>query len=110
VVLTAAGAAVTTVFFGVWAASLLLWRLRLWTSWKPSSWVGWFAACGVILLPVVVLTFSSAFNSCKATVYVPYSALKSVFPDRALQLLVQFSSVVLTTAVHSALSRTAVGV
>jgi hypothetical protein len=29
VVLTAAGAAVTTVFFGVWAASLLLWRLRL---------------------------------------------------------------------------------
>jgi hypothetical protein len=63
VVLIAAGAAVTNIFIGVRAASLLLWRLRLPTSWKPSSWVGFFAVCGV-----VVLTFSSAFNSCKATV------------------------------------------
>jgi hypothetical protein len=63
VVLTAAGAAVTNIFFGVRAASLLLWLLRLRTSWKPSSWVGFFAVCRV-----VVLTFSSAFISCKATV------------------------------------------
>jgi hypothetical protein len=62
VVMGAIGAADTNIFFGVWAASLLLWRLRLRTSWKPSSWVGFFAVCDV-----VVLTFSSAFNSCEAT-------------------------------------------
>jgi hypothetical protein len=63
VVLTEAGAAVTNIFFGVRAASFLLWRLSLRTSWNPCSWVGFFAVCGL-----VVLTFSSAFNSCKATV------------------------------------------
>jgi hypothetical protein len=63
VVLTAAGPAVTSIFFGVRAALLLLWRLGLRTSWKPTSWVGFFVVC-----VVVMLTFSSAFNSCKANV------------------------------------------
>jgi hypothetical protein len=40
---------------------------------------------GVTLLPAMVLAFSNAFNSCKETFYMPYSALKSVFPERALQ-------------------------
>jgi hypothetical protein len=41
VVLTAAGAAVIIIFFGVQAASLLLWRLRLLLG-------SFFAVCGVV--------------------------------------------------------------
>jgi hypothetical protein len=41
-------------------------------------------ACGVMLLPALVLAFSDALRSLNVTVYVPYSTLKSVFPYWAL--------------------------
>jgi hypothetical protein len=40
-------------------------------------------AGGVMLLLALALVFSNAFSSFNMTVYVPYSALKSGFPDRA---------------------------
>jgi hypothetical protein len=56
--------------------------LRRRTSLKPSSWVEDLRASdGAAWL----LAFSMAFNSCNATVYVPYRALNRVFPLRALQ-------------------------
>jgi hypothetical protein len=38
-----------------------------------------------MLLSALVLAFSNAFNLFNMTVYVPYSALKSAFLDKALQ-------------------------
>jgi hypothetical protein len=67
-VFTAANTAVGTAFFEVGAVSFVLFRFRLRTSLKSSSWVA--ADFGVLDWPAGVLAFSTAFNSCRATVYV----------------------------------------
>jgi hypothetical protein len=72
VVFTAAESAVCTAFFKVGVDSLELCRLRLLTSLKPSSSV-------VFDWPAGACAFSKVFNSCRATVYVPYRALNRVF-------------------------------
>jgi hypothetical protein len=86
----------------------VLCRSRLRTSLKPSSWVA--ADFGVLDWPAGVFAFSTAFNSCRATVYVQYRALNRVFPMRALQKFCLFSSTVLTVDDHCSLSRTEAGV
>jgi hypothetical protein len=58
--------AVHAAFFEVGALSFVLCRLRLRTSLTPSSWVA--ADFGVLDWTAEVLAFSTAFNSCRATV------------------------------------------
>jgi hypothetical protein len=97
---TAADDAVGIVIFEVVAVSVVLCHFRLRTSWKPSSCVFFSVA-----LPAELLAFKMDFISFKVTVYVPYSALNNVLPERALQKLVLFSSAALTIAVHFTLPR-----
>jgi hypothetical protein len=74
--------AADTAFFIVGAVSLVLCRLRRRTTLKPSSWVA--EHLGVSDWPVGVLAFSTAFKSCRVTVYVPQRPLNRVLPVRAL--------------------------
>jgi hypothetical protein len=85
-------------FFDVGTLLFVFCRLRLRTSLKPSSWVA--ADFGVLNGPAGVLAFSTAFKSCRATVYVPYKALKRFFPLRTLQKFCLISSAVLMMVDH----------
>jgi hypothetical protein len=69
-------------FFEFGAVSFVLCRLRLRIFFKSSSCVA--TDFGVLDWPANVLAFSTAFNSCRATVYVPYRALNKFFPLRTL--------------------------
>jgi hypothetical protein len=91
-------------FFEVVALSFVLCRLGLRTSLKSSSCVA--ADFGFLNWPAGVLAFSAAFNSCKATVYVPCRALNRFLPLRTLQKFCVFSSAVLTMVDHYSLSPT----
>jgi hypothetical protein len=62
-------------FFEAGAVSVVLCRLRLRTSLKPSSCVGFSVA-----LPAELLAFEMDFRTFKVTVYVPCSALNNVLP------------------------------
>jgi hypothetical protein len=81
-------------FFEVGASTLVLFRLRRGTSLKPSCWLAEHLV--VSDLPARLLAFSRAFNSCRATVYVPYRALNRVYPFRDLQKFTLFSSAMFT--------------
>jgi hypothetical protein len=59
---------------------------------------------GVLDWPAGLFVFSTAFNSCRATVYVQCRALQRAFPLRALQKFCLFSSAVLTMDDHCSLS------
>jgi hypothetical protein len=72
--------AVGIALFAVGAVSVVLCRLHLRTSWKPSFCVGF----SVVLLDAL-LAFKIDFKSFRVTVYVPYSALNNVLPESALQ-------------------------
>jgi hypothetical protein len=100
--------AVHAVFFEVGASSLVLCRLCHRTSLKSSSWLA--AHLVVSDLPAGLLTFSRAFNSCRATVYVSYRALNRVFPFRALQKCCLFSSAMFTMEDQCSLYPTKAGV
>jgi hypothetical protein len=97
--------AVHAAVFEVGALSFVLCHLHLL---KPSSWVA--VDFGVLDWPAGVLAFSTAFNSCTVTVYVPYRALNRFFPLRTLQKFCLFSSAVLTMDDHYSLSPTEAGV
>jgi hypothetical protein len=99
---TAADAAIGTAFFEVGVVSFVLCRLRLRTSLKPSPWVA--ADIGALDWSVGVLAFSTAFNSCRVIVYVPYRPLNGVVPLRALRKFCLFSSAVLTMDGNRSLS------
>jgi hypothetical protein len=62
---------------------------------------------GVLDSPAGVFAFSTALNSCRETVYVPYRALNRVFPVRALQNFLL--SAALTMDDHCSLSPTEAG-
>jgi hypothetical protein len=104
---TAADAAVGIGFFEVGVVSLVLCRLLLRTSLKPSSCVA--ADFGVLDWPAGGLASSMAFNSCRVTVYVPYRALNRGFPVRALRKFCLFPSAALTMDDHCSLSPTGAG-
>jgi hypothetical protein len=82
----------------------VLCHFRLRTSLKPSSWMA--ADFGVLDWPAGLHSFSTAFNSCRATVYMPYRALNRFFPLRNLQKFCLFSSAVLMVDNHCSLSPT----
>jgi hypothetical protein len=86
----------------------VLCRLHLQTSLKLSSWVA--ADFRVLDWPARVLVINTAFNTCRVTVYVPYSVLNRVFPVRALQKFCLLPSATLTMDDHCSLSPTEAGV
>jgi hypothetical protein len=75
---TASVAAVGTAFLEVRAVSWVLCLFRLRTSLKPSSWVA--EDFDGLDCSAAVLALSTAFNSCRATVYVAYKGTKQGLP------------------------------
>jgi hypothetical protein len=89
-------------FLEVGAVSLVLCHLCSRNTLMPSCWLE--AHLVVSDLPAGLLAFSRAFNTCRATVYVPYRALNRVFPFKALQKVSLFSSAMFTMEDHCSLS------